>query len=422
MIICIGKLNLKHYIKREMKIYTHLLLLLSFTLQSASCNAQKHKTQVVESKHVYQPTITGAENTSAYFDSLKGKRIALMVNQTSLIGTTHLVDSLLAKQLTIVKIFAPEHGFRGTADAGEKIKSGVDEKTGIPIVSLYGAKLKPDSNDLKNVDIVVYDIQDVGARCFTYISSLYYLMEACADNQLPLLVLDRPNPNIQRVDGPMLQQKYRSFVSLLPVPLLYGLTVGELAKMIVGERWLSTSKPIQLLVVPCLNYTRNSVYDLPVKPSPNLPNSRAIYLYPSLVFFEGTNVSVGRGTDFPFQVFGAPEWKGLKFKFTPKSVAGATSPPFLNQECFGYDLQNTSREFDVENNGLNLQYLITAYKNASDKKNFFLKNGFVNKLAGYDLKSQIEIELSIEEIRGSWKKGLEQFKQSRIKYFLYPEI
>jgi len=206
------------------------------------------------------------------------------------------------------------------------------------------------------------------------------------------------------------------------VPLLYGLTVGELAKMIVGERWLSTSKPIQLLVVPCLNYTRNSVYDLPVKPSPNLPNSRAIYLYPSLVFFEGTNVSVGRGTDFPFQVFGAPEWKGLKFKFTSKSVAGATSPPFLNQECFGYDLQNTSREFDVENNGLNLQYLITAYKNASDKKNFFLKNGFVNKLAGYDLKSQIEIELSIEEIRGSWKKGLEQFKQSRIKYFLYPEI
>lgn len=405
-----------------MKSFSHFSLLLLFAFSVASCNAQKHKTQVVESKHVYKPIVTGAENTSTYFDSLKGKRIALMVNQTSIIGTTHLVDSLLAKQLTIVKIFAPEHGFRGTADAGEKIKSGVDEKTGIPIISLYGAKLKPDSNDLKNVDIIVYDIQDVGARCFTYISSLYYLMEACADNQLPLLVLDRPNPNIQRVDGPMLQQKYRSFVSLLPVPLLYGLTVGELAKMIVGERWLSTSKPIQLSVVSCLNYTRNSIYDLPIKPSPNLPNGRAIYLYPSLVFFEGANVSVGRGTDFPFQVFGAPDWNGLDFKFTPKSISGATSPPFLNQECFGYNLQNTSTKFGEESNELNLQYLITAYKNSSDKKSFFLKNGFVNKLAGYDLKSQIETELSIEEIRSSWRKELDIFKQNRKKYFLYPEI
>lgn len=402
-----------------MKQFFNLLLLMLFTFSLNACNAQKQKAP--KTQYIYKPIVTGAENTSAYFDLLKGKRIALMVNQTSLIGTTHLVDSLLAKHLNVVKIFAPEHGFRGTADAGEKIKSGVDEKTGIPIISLYGAKLKPDSNDLKNIDVVIFDIQDVGVRCFTYISSLYYLIEACADNQLMLLVLDRPNPNIQRVDGPQLQQKYRSFVSLLPVPLLYGLTVGELAKMIVGERWLGTSKPIPLTIVPCLNYTRNSVYTLPVKPSPNLPNGRAIYLYPSLVFFEGANVSVGRGTNFPFQVFGTPDWKDLKFKFTPQSIAGASAPPFLNQECFGYDLQNTSSDFGIENNEINLQYLIKAYENTTDKKNFFLKNGFVNKLAGYDLKSQVETELSIEEIKASWKKDLDVFKQNRIKYFLYPE-
>lgn len=384
--------------------------------------AQKSKKQnLSNSTQSFQSIVTGAENTTLYFDSLKGKKIALMVNHTSLIGSTHLVDSLLKNKIKIEKIFAPEHGFRGTADAGEKIKSGIDEKTGIPIVSLYGSKLKPDSNDLKDIDIVIYDIQDVGVRCFTYISSLYYLIEACAENNIPIMVLDRPNPNIQRVDGPMVKKSYRNFVALLPVPLLYGLTVGELAQMAVGENWFDLPALPKLTVIPCKNYTRNTHYSLPVKPSPNLPNDRAVYLYPSLVFFEGTNVSVGRGTEFPFQVFGAPDWNFAKFRFTPQSIPGAKEPPFLNNTCIGYDLRKPTEEFGKESDELNLLYLIKAYEKAPDKKDFFLKNNFINKLAGYDLKSQIESELSIEEIRKSWGRNLEYFKQTRRKYFLYSE-
>lgn len=403
---------------KHLSIFIIFLFVGSFFTKSC---AQKNKKihQTIQSAK-FESIITGAENTALYFDSLKAKRIALMVNQTSLINHTHLVDSLLNIGIEIKKIFAPEHGFRGTADAGENIKSGIDEKTGIPIISLYGAKLKPDSNDLRDIDLVVYDIQDVGVRCFTYISSLFYLMESCAENDIPIMVLDRPNPNIQRVDGAVTQTKYRSFVSLLPIPMLYGLTVGELAQMIIGERWLEASLHPKLRVIPCKNYTRSSLYSLPVKPSPNLPNDRAIYLYPSLVFFEGTNVSVGRGTDFPFQVFGAPTWNS-KFEFTPQSMQGAKFPPFLNETCKGYDLRKESTEFGQEDDALNLLYLIRAYDKTTDKTKFFLKNGFVNKLAGYDLKSQIESEWSLEEIRRSWKRDLEQFKHDRIKYFIYAE-
>ena len=402
----------------------HIALLWTFLFACTSCQvfSQKEKKNTGKDKtQEYKPIVTGAENTDAYFDMLKGKRIALMVNHTSLIGDLHLVDSLLKANMKIEKIFAPEHGFRGTADAGEKVKSGIDEATGIPIISLYGSKLKPDSADLQNVDVVVYDIQDVGVRCFTYISSLYYLMEACADAGIPIVVLDRPNPNIHRVDGPMVKKAYRSFVSLLPVPLVYGLTVGELAQMIVGERWIDKPTQPKLTVVPCKNYTRHTHYSLPIKPSPNLPNDRAVYLYPSLVFFEGTNVSVGRGTEFPFEVFGTPEWKSLQFEFKPKSMPGAKNPPFLNTTCKGYDLRKPTSEFGSENEQVNFLYLLKAYSNAPDKQQFFLKNGFVNKLAGYNLTAQIESELSVEEIRASWERGTTAFKLSRKKYFLYPE-
>lgn len=405
-----------------MRITRVIATIISVMLIAVPAMAQKSKKHPLPpAPQTFQPIITGAENTALYFDSIKGKKIALMVNHTSLIGTTHLVDSLLKMNMTIKKIFAPEHGFRGTADAGEKIKSGIDEKTGIPIVSLYGSKLKPDSNDLKNIDLVIYDIQDVGVRCFTYISSLYYLMEACAENNVPIMVLDRPNPNIHRVDGPMVKKSFRSFVALLPVPMIYGLTVGELAQMTIGEKWIDRSTQPKLTVIPCKNYTRSSQYSLPVKPSPNLPSDRAIYLYPSLVFFEGTNVSVGRGTEFPFQVFGAPDWNFAKFSFTPQSIPGAKEPPFLNKTCKGYDLRKPTTEFGKESDELNLLYLIKAYEKAPDKRDFFLKNNFVNKLAGYDLKSQIESELSVEEIKNSWGNGLEYFKQTRRKYFLYTE-
>jgi uncharacterized protein YbbC (DUF1343 family) len=405
-----------------MRITKTFATIISVMLIAIPAMAQKSKKHPLPTApKTFQPIITGAENTTLYFDSLRGKKIALMVNQTSLIGTTHLVDSLLKMNMTIERIFAPEHGFRGTADAGEKIKSGIDEKTGIPIVSLYGSKLKPDSNDLKNIDLVIYDIQDVGVRCFTYISSLYYLMEACAENNVPIMVLDRPNPNIHRVDGPMVKKSFRSFVALLPVPMIYGLTVGELAQMTIGEKWIDRPTQPKLTVIPCKNYTRSSHYSLPVKPSPNLPSDRAVYLYPSLVFFEGTNVSVGRGTEFPFQVFGAPDWNFAQFSFTPQSIPGAKEPPFLNKTCKGYDLRKPTTEFGKESDELNLLYLIKAYEKAPDKKDFFLKNNFVNKLAGYDLKSQIESELSVEEIRNSWGNGLEYFKQTRRKYFLYTE-
>ncbi|MDW8272954.1 MAG: DUF1343 domain-containing protein [Chitinophagales bacterium] len=364
--------------------------------------------------------ITGAENTAMYFDSLKGKNVALMVNHTSLVGGKHLVDTLLKSNIRIVKIFAPEHGFRGTADAGEKISDTVDPKTGIPIVSLYGKKLKPDSADLSGVDVVVFDIQDVGVRCFTYVSSLYYLLEACAEQQVPVIILDRPNPNIHRVDGPLPKKSFRNFVALLPVPLLYGLTIGELATMIVGERWIDLPVQPRLTVIPCKNYTRQTRYSLPVRPSPNLPNDRAIYLYPSLVFFEGCNVSVGRGTEFPFQVFGAPDWDFAPFRFTPQSMPGAKEPPFLNTLCKGYDLRKPVSDFGEEGDKINLMYLIKAYEKSNNKENFFLKNGFLNKLAGYDLKTQIETELSEEEIRNSWQKNLYHFKTIREKYFIYP--
>lgn len=374
--------------------------------------------------------ITGAANLSQYLPLLKGKNVAVFANQTSIVGNTHLVDTLQAKKVLIKKIFAPEHGFRGNADAGEKVQNFTDKKTGISVVSLYGSKTKPGAEDLADVDVIIFDIQDVGVRFYTYISSLQDLMESAIINGKPLIVLDRPNPNGAYVDGPVLDKKFRSFVGMQPVPIVYGMTMGEYAKMLIGEQWLAPAA-LQLLkqknnrftltVIPCENYTHKSVYILPVKPSPNLPDMQSVYLYPSLCFFEGTVVSLGRGTDKPFQVFGHPSFPKNLYSFTPQSVEGAKNPPLLNQQCYGFDLSKIDAKKEI-NNRLQLKWLLQAYKLFPDKEKFFLSNNFFNKLAGNDiLMQQIKDGKSEAEIRASWQSDLEKFKLIRKKYLLYAE-
>lgn len=357
---------------------------------------------------------TGAEQTEKYLPLLQGKNIALVVNQTSVIQNTHLVDSLFSYHLRLKTIFAPEHGFRGEADAGAHVANGIDTKTKLPIISLYGNNKKPTPEQLKGIDLVIFDIQDVGVRFYTYISTMHYIMEACAENNIPLLILDRPNPNGMYIDGPVLDMKFHSFVGMHPIPVLHGLTVGELAQLINGENWLKDSVQCDLTIIPCINYTHKTTYSLPIKPSPNLPNDQAIALYPSLCFFEGTVVSVGRGTDIPFQVYGHPSWK-TDYSFTPKSTSGATNPPFKNQVCFGYNLE------EVTSDGFTLSYLIQAYKNTPDKTNFISSNSFFNKLVGNDLLSkQLSEGLTENEIRKTWEPALSEYKKLRLKYVLYP--
>lgn len=357
---------------------------------------------------------TGADQTEKYLSMLEGKNLALVVNQTSVIQQTHLVDSLLHHQLSIKAIFAPEHGFRGEADAGAHVANGVDTKTNLPIISLYGNNKKPTPEQLKGIDLVIFDIQDVGARFYTYISTMHYVMEACAENNISVLVLDRPNPNGMYVDGPVLDMKFQSFVGMHPIPVLHGLTVGELAQMINGEHWLKGGIQCDLKIVPCENYTHQNTYSLPIKPSPNLPNHQAIALYPSLCFFEATIVSVGRGTETPFQVFGHPSWE-TNYSFTPTSTAGATNPPLKNQVCYGYNLS------DSLVNGFTLSYLIQAYENTPDKTAFIASNSFFNKLVGNDLLSkQLSDGLTEKTIRKTWEPALSDYKTLRLKYVLYP--
>jgi len=361
--------------------------------------------------------IMGAEQLDKYLPLIKGKRVALVVNQSSLVYGEHLVDVLLRKGVKVVKIFAPEHGFRGNADAGEHIKNGRDKATGLPIISLYGKHKKPTKSDLKNVDIVIFDIQDVGVRFYTYLSTLHYVMEATAQNHIPLIVLDRPNPNGGRVDGEILNFNYKSFVGMHPVPILYGMTIGEYAKMINGEGWLKGNLKSNLTVIPLKNYTHHSFYYLPVKPSPNLPNELAIYLYPSLGLLEGTVFSVGRGTDKPFQIYGNPLYKKKSFSFVPYSMEGAKHPKFEGKRCYGVDLRS---EYINLNSGINLNYVIDAYNNYPNKNRFFLKSGFFDKLAGSSkLRRQIEAKMSPKEIKKSWEKGLNEFKKIRKNYLIY---
>ena len=365
---------------------------------------------------------TGAARVEAYLPFLKGKKVALVVNQTSLIGDTHLVDSLLALGVAVQKIFAPEHGFRGEADAGEQLDDGTDPLTGLPITSLYGSKKKPTAADLAGLNLVVFDIQDVGARFYTYISSLSYLMEACAENGLPLLVLDRPNPNGHYVDGPVMEPGFESFVGLhAGVPVVHGMTVGEYAQMVNGEHWLADSLQCDLTIVPCGGYDHATFYELPVRPSPNLPNMRSIYLYPSLCFFEGTNVSVGRGTDKQFQVLGMPGYPAGEFTFTPVPMPGAKHPKHEGRQCRGFDLSKMELKKLQQTKRLDIGWLLDFYANCPDQNDFFLQNNFFDKLAGgATLRQQIIAGKTEVEIRASWQPDLEKFKAKRKKYLLYP--
>ena len=365
--------------------------------------------------------IPAAEQPDLYLPLLKEKRIALVVNHSSLVRKGHLVDTLLKHGIKVQKIFAPEHGFRGKADAGAHIKNSRDTQTGLRIISLYGKHKKPTKADLKGIDLIVFDIQDVGVRFYTYLSTLHYIMEAGEEEHIPVIVLDRPNPNGHYIDGPLLQKKYRSFVGLHPVPVVYGMTIGEYATMINGEKWLKDGGKVQLTVVPLANYTHRSFYSLPVKPSPNLPNDRAVALYPSLAFFEGTVISAGRGTKKPFQLYGAPKYKVKKFFFLPESRPGAKFPKFKGKRCYGVDLSKTDFRKNRAKQRLNLSYLQDAYNNYPDKKGFFLKNRFIDSLAGSDqLRKQIESGVSEKAIRKSWERALDSFKQIRKKYLLYP--
>jgi len=365
--------------------------------------------------------IPAGQQPDLYLPLLKGKRIALVVNHSSLVGKEHLVDTLLKQGIKVQKIFAPEHGFRGKADAGAHIKNSRDTQTGLQIISLYGKHKKPTKTDLKGIDLILFDIQDVGVRFYTYLSTLHYIMEAGAEQHIPVIVLDRPNPNGHYMDGPLLEKKYRSFVGLHPVPVVYGMTIGEYAKMINGEGWLKSAKKADLTVVPVAHYTHRSFYSLPVKPSPNLPNAMAVMLYPSLAFFEGTVISAGRGTAKPFQLYGAPEYKVKKFFFVPRSRPGAKYPKFKGKRCYGVDLSKTDFKKQYEKRQLDLSYLKDAYAKYPNKKKFFLKNRFIDKLAGSDkLRKQIESGVSEKEIRKSWEKDLEGFRKIRKKYLLYP--
>jgi uncharacterized protein YbbC (DUF1343 family) len=362
-----------------------------------------------------------AERSNLYFPLLKDKKVALVVNHASLVGQSHLLDHLLKHAINVQKIFAPEHGFRGKADAGAHIKNSRDRKTGLSIISLYGTHKKPTKSDLKGIDLIVFDIQDVGVRFYTYLSTLHYIMEAGAEQHIPVIVLDRPNPNGQYIDGPVLQKKYRSFIGLHPVPVVYGMTIGEYAKMINGEGWLEGGKKVELTVIPLAHYTHQSSYTLAVKPSPNLPNDRAVTLYPSLAFFEGTVISAGRGTKKPFQLYGAPAYSIKKFSFVPKSRPGAKYPKFKGKRCYGIDLSKIDIQKERAKQEINLSYLEDAYSHYPDQKDFFLNGRFFDKLAGTDqLRKQISSGISEEMIRKSWEKDLKYFKQIRKKYLLYP--
>ena len=369
--------------------------------------------------------VPAADQFHKYYDFIKGKRLGLVVNHTSMVGQTHLVDTLLSMDCSIKKIFAPEHGFRGKADAGEKLKDGVDGKTGIPIVSLYGKNRKPSEAQLQNLDLIIFDIQDVGARFYTYTSTMTYIMEACARYNVPLLILDRPNPNGHYVDGPVLQKEQASFVGLHPVPVVHGLTVAEYARMINEEGWLEDGLKCELYHVECLNYNHTKFYELPIKPSPNLPNMHSIYLYPSLCLFEGTTVSVGRGTTKQFQIYGHPACSKGSYEFKPIPREGAKHPKHKDKTCKGYNLSALPIKTLQLQAGFKLNYILDFY-NELDKKEqdeFFLSNKFFNLLAGNaSLMKQMKEQKSTKDIQSTWAPALEEYKQIRKKYLLYKDF
>jgi len=401
-----------------------------------------------QQKKTGQPINTGAERMDVYLPLLKGKRVGIFANQTSVVQSVNLVDTLVKRGIAVKVIFGPEHGFRGTADAGEKVGNYIDEKTGIQVVSLYGSKRRPSAEDLKEVDVLLFDIQDVGTRFYTYISSLQEYMEAAIENNKPLMVLDRPNPNGFYVDGPVLDPKFKSFVGMQPIPIVYGMTMAEYAMMLLRERWLTKNpkfdfvnidgtpdkriplesqvppQQFSLTIIKCANYTHKSKYVLPVKPSPNLPDIQSIYWYPSTCWFEGTILSEGRGTPKPFQLFGHPSLPKDLISFTPHSVPGATNPKLKDQLCYGWDLSGTPEEVLKKTAGkIQLKYILEAWRLFPQKDSFFLKNGAsFNRLAGNDvLIKQIKQGLSEDAIRKSWEPALSNFKKIRKKYLLYAD-
>lgn len=423
--------------------YTAFALFLSISCQAQTPKAVKDVSKdEIKTNGITKEVLTGAQQSNVYLPILKGKRVGVVTNQTGITDGTKIigkkncgnepnsgtcaifeqisiVDHLIANGVEVKKIFSPEHGFRGDADAGETVKSGKDTKTGLPIVSLYGKNKKPTKEQYADLDIIVFDIQDVGARFYTYISTLHYVMETAAETKKKVIVLDRPNPNAHYVDGPVLNMKYKTFVGMHPVPIVYGMTIGEYAQMINGEGWLAGKLKADLEIIPLKNYTHDTPYSLPVKPSPNLPNDKSINLYPSTCFFEAFNGSEGRGTDKPFMVYGSPFLKNMPYQFTPQPNAGAKDPRFKGQVCYGEDLSNNP---DV--NEIKLEWLIRAYQNYEGKEPFWIKNSgelWIDKLAGTDqLRKQIEAGLSEEEIKKSWQADLDKFKQIRAKYILYP--
>ena len=355
----------------------------------------------------------GAYQIDEYLHLIKGKKVAIVANQSSEINGTSLVDTLLSLNQNIIRIFSPEHGFRGKADAGAKIEDEIDTKTGLKVISLYGKNRKPKKSQLENIDIMLFDLQDVGVRFYTYISTLHYVMEACAENNIPIIVLDRPNPNAHYIDGPMLEKEHKSFVGMHKVPVVHGMTIGEYANMINGEKWLYEGVKCDLNIVKIKNYNHSLKYKLPLRPSPNLPNSKSINLYPSLCFFEGTPISAGRGTEMQFQIFGAPEFKNMNFEFTPKPNFGSKSPKFNGLKCYGKNLSDVTYLSEI-----NVSWLIEAYNSYPNKDKFF--NNFFKKLAGTNkLQKQIEHGKSPEEIKESWQSDLTTFKIVRAKYLLY---
>lgn len=430
------------------------ILMVSMVGIGATMEVRSRKSEVgslrSEVRNMKSDIVPGAERMELYLPRLQGKRVAIFANHTSVIGNQNIVDALKQKGVNITVIFGPEHGFRGTADAGEKVGNYVDAQTGIPVVSLYGSKHRPSADDLRNADILLFDIQDVGTRFYTYISSMQEYMEAAIDNNKPLIILDRPNPNGFYVDGPVLDTAFRSFVGMQPVPIVYGMTIGEYAYMLAGEQWLrkpviapinipssperaamekrrapTSAKTFSLTIIPCTNYTHSSRYVLPVKPSPNLPDIQSIYWYPSTCFFEGTVLSEGRGTDKPFQLFGHPSLPQHLISFTPRSKPGATNPKLKDQLCYGWDLSGKPAEVLAKvNNQVQIKYLLEAYQQFPRKDSFYLNKGnFFNKLAGNDvLIQQVKEGKSETEIRSSWEPALTKFKEVRKKYLLYEDF
>ena len=401
-------------------------VLLSFLVLAACGNEPKQdsketdKNALISAEKSNDSIIVAANRTSEYLPLLEGKKVGIVANQTSVIfkkvGFTHLVDSLLSSEINVLKVFAPEHGFRGESDAGEKVKDGIDTQTNLPIISLYGKNRKPSAGQLEGLDIVLFDIQDVGVRFYTYIATLQLVMEACANQNIPVLVLDRPNPNGHYVDGPKMEAEHTGFLGMTEIPLVYGMTIGEYATMINEEGWLEGNKKAELTIIPLENWTRNMEYHLPIRPSPNLPNDTSIYLYPSLGLFEGTNVNAGRGTEYQFQRYGASFLGATQYDFSyvPKPNFGSKYPKEEGKKCYGKDLSQVPRMHEVS-----LEWLMDAYQNSTDKTKFFNTGGFTKHAGTEKLQQQIEAGLSEAEIKKTWQEDLKQFRKIRTKYLRY---